>query len=153
MQQITVKQECLNRGECRYGLRGVKVKVPGYQGEFRIRSSDWGAGGLELTLNSKPEERVSWKDGIVEMTLGQILDLPETASLIIGGPLDMSVEDLKLALEAEELPAPDGDVTCPADRCFLRSYWQPVCCGPRLWNEFNSKSKAKAAGVPILPMP
>lgn len=147
MRQITVKEECLNRGECRYGLRGVKVKVPGLQGEFYVRSSDWDREEeLELVLNSRPED-------LEPMTLDALMAIPEPPCLITGDALNIKAEEMASQAEEESLPAPEGDVTCPADRCFLRSYWPPVCCPPETLNEFNSQERAKAAGVPILPMP
>lgn len=156
MREITVRQECSNRGDCRYGLQGVKVKVPGYQGEFFVRSSHWedAEEDLMLVLNSAPEE--TGVDSFRCMDLEEILAIPEPPRLVTTRLSDIKIrpipEDLPLVTEPEELPPPEGDVCCPADRCFLRSFWPVVSdYRPSVWNEFNSQKQAKKAGVPILP--
>jgi hypothetical protein len=117
---IGLQDELEARGNCRYGLSGVKVRVSGHEGLFTIWESHWAA-DEELQLTVYPA------DGPSPIPL-RCVD-PEKHQLP-GYPIEMSFHTFKCFCFEGKYP-PGTLFFVPATDCTLASPWPVVCCRPK----------------------
>lgn len=102
----TVKEECLARNQCRYGLQGVRMRHEPTGREFECQGSEWGEKG-QLLVYSTAEEMVYYPGKGPEEPFGLI-----------------SLADIDLVNSR-------SSETVPAEECVILSEWPVVCCRPR----------------------
>jgi hypothetical protein len=107
---LSLVEELERRGGCRYGLRGVKVRVHGHPGLFKVWATYWGA-GQQLFLTLYP-------------AVG-----PEPIEVQC---VDPEHHDLFHTAACFDSVFPAGTIRdMGAERVTLASRWPVVCCRPR----------------------
>ena len=104
--KVTVWAECKRRNRCRYGLKGVLVRLIAEDETYTIEGSGWGQkgpSGADLELDLLPG-RVTFPE-------------PQGKTWVLE------------ALSAAKKPLPPC-LTVRADEVVLLSAWPVVCCEP-----------------------
>jgi hypothetical protein len=117
----TVQEELERRGDCRYGMSGVEVRVRGYPGRFLVEHNHWNARG-ELVLTACPAEGPRPTPGTCDCDLDDINRQHGDSELVVH----------TAACRYWDTQYPSGTLhDVPAADCILASRWPIACCRPR----------------------
>jgi hypothetical protein len=129
----TVQQELDDRGDCRYGLQGVRMRHEPTGRDFVCGGSEWGARG-ELLVYTRPEQPRPGKSAPAPPPG------PHTAEEYAAMTRqELGVYTLQELEDVFQPYAPDEIVR--ADECVLLSRWPIVCCRPNRRRKFASAAR------------